>query len=168
MNNKEKILVGQFGSPIGLKGEIKVNFMTSNFETFKKLKNYTNFHGSLEWNFKKITYKGNKCVVHPDKSFSREDALKLKGEKIYSSKTFFPTLKNNEFYVNDLIGCKLFLTNNNHVSDVLDVKNFGAGDLLEIKYNNKKIFIPFDKANIVSINLNKKEIFANPIQGILD
>ena len=31
MNNKDKILVGQFSAPVGLKGEIKVNFMIRNY-----------------------------------------------------------------------------------------------------------------------------------------
>ena len=47
-------------------------------------------------------------------------------------------------------------------------KNFGAGDLLEVKYNTKLILIPFDKTNILSVNINKKEIIADPIPGILD
>jgi len=37
LSNKDIILVGQFGSPLGLKGEIKVNMMTTSFEVFKNL-----------------------------------------------------------------------------------------------------------------------------------
>ena len=54
MSNKDIILVGQFGSPLGLKGEIKVNMMTTSFEVFKNLKNYYNFDGSVAWNFKNM------------------------------------------------------------------------------------------------------------------
>ena len=41
-------------------------------------------------------------------------------------------------------------------------------NLLEVKYNNKLTLIPFDKTNILSVNINKKEIIADPIPGILD
>ena len=54
------------------------------------------------------------------------------------------------------------------IGEVIDVKNFGAGDLLEVNLNNKISLIPFDKENIVSVILNKKEIIANPIKGILE
>ena len=168
LSNKDIILVGQFGSPVGLKGEIKVNMMTTSFEVFKNLKNYYNFDGSVAWNFKNILFKNNKCVVQVEKYFSREDVLELKGQKIFSNKKFFPKTKDNEFYINDLIECMIFLKDNTSIGKVLSVQNFGAGDLLEVKYNTKLILIPFDKTNILSVNINKKEIIADPIHGILD
>ncbi len=168
MSNKEKILVGQFGSPVGLSGKIKINIMTSTFEVFKKLKKYTNFDESIIWNFKKITFKGNKCIVHLDNCFSFEDALKFKGQKIYSNKKYLPATKDNEYYADDLLGCKIIIEENNNTGEVVDINNFGAGDLLEVKLDNKIILIPFNKENIISVNLNKKEIIANPIVGILD
>ena len=134
MSNKDIILVGQFGSPLGLKGEIKVNMMTTSFEVFKNLKNYYNFDGSVAWNFKNILFKNNKCVVQVEKYFSREDVLELKGQKIFSNKKFFPKTKDNEFYINDLIECMIFLKDNTSIGKVLSVQNFGAGDLLEVKY----------------------------------
>ena len=168
MSNKDIILVGQFGSPVGLKGEIKVNMMTSSFKVFKNLKNYYNHDGSVVWKFNKILFKNNKCVVQLQEYFSRDDVLELKGQKIYSNKTFFPKTKASEFYINDLIECFIFLKDKSSIGKVLGVKNFGAGDLLEAKYNNKIILIPFDKTNILSVNINKKEIIADPIPGILD
>ena len=168
MSNKDIILVGQFGSPLGLKGEIKVNMMTTSFEVFKNLKNYYNFDGSVAWNFKNILFKNNKCVVQVEKYFSREDVLELKGQKIFSNKKFFPKTKDNEFYINELIDCMIFLKDNTSIGKVLSVQNFGAGDLLEVKYNTKLTLIPFDKTNILSVNINKKEIIADPIPGILD
>ena len=142
--------------------------MTSTFEVFKNLGIYTNFNGSLIWNFKSISFKNNKCIVKLDKYFSRDDVQNLKGEKIYSDKKFFPKIKDREFYVNDLIGCKVYLKNRSSLGEVLDIKNFGAGDLLEvIIYNKKTILIPFNQTNIISVSLSKKEIIADPIKGIL-
>ncbi len=168
MSNKDNILVGQFGSPIGLKGEIKVNMMTTSFEVFKSLKNYYNFDGTIAWNFKNILFKNNKCVVQIEELFSREEVLELKGQKIFSDKKFFPKTNDDEYYVNDLVECMIFLKDNSNIGKVLSVQNFGAGDLLEVKYNKKVIFIPFDKTNILSVNINKKEIVTDPISGILD
>tara|TARA_A100001011_G_scaffold338269_1_gene368985 strand:- start:3001 stop:3507 length:507 start_codon:yes stop_codon:yes gene_type:complete len=168
LSNKDKVLVGKFATPVGLNGEIKVNIMTSTFEVFKKLKSYSNYDGSIIWNFKKISFKGSKCVVHIENCFSREDALEFKGQEIYSNKNNFPSIKNNEYYVEDLIGCKLILNDNKLTGKVTNVKNFGAGDLLEVKLNNQIILIPFNKENIISVFINKKEIIADPIKGILN
>ena len=168
MSNKDIVLVGQFGAPVGLNGEIKVSIMTTTFEVFKQLNSYTNFDGSIVWNFSNITFKGNKCVVHIDNCFSREEASKFNGQNIYSSKKNFPAARENEFYISDLIGCKIILKKNDKPGEVTGVKNFGAGDLLEVKFDNKFVLIPFNKENNISVNLSKKEIIADPIPGILD
>ena len=63
---------------------------------------------------------------------------------------------------------RILFKNNTSIGKVLSVQNFGAGDLLEVKYNNKLSLIPFDKTNILSVNIDKKEIIADPIPGILD
>ncbi len=168
MSNENKVLVGQFGSPVGLKGDIKVNIMTSTFEVFKKLETFSNFDESIKWKFEKISMRNNKCVVHIENFFSQEDALKLKGQKIYSNKRYFPDIEKNQYYIYDLIGCKLILGKNKIIGEVIDVKNFGAGDLLEVKLNNKTSLIPFNKENVISVIIDKKEIIANPIEGILD
>ena len=168
MHNKDKILIGQFGAPVGLIGEIKINIMTSTFEVFKKFKNYSNFDGSIIWNFKKITLKGNRCIALLENCSSLEDVSKFKGEKIYSNKNYLPATKDNEYYVNDLIGCKIIIKHKNITGKVTDVKNFGAEDLFEVKLDNKIILIPFNRDNIISVSLRKNEIIADPIKGILE
>ncbi len=168
MSNKDLVLVGRFGAPVGLKGKIKVITMTTTFEVFKNLKNYTNFDGSIVWNFSNITLSGNKCIVHIDNCYSPEDASKFKSQNIYSSKKNFPATAENQYYINDLVGCKTIFKKNNMTGEVVSVKNFGAGDLLEVKLDNKLILIPFNNENNISVNLSKKEIILDPILGILD
>ncbi len=168
MSNKDIVLVGRFGAPVGLNGKIKVTIMTTTFQVFKNLKKYSNFDGSIVWNFNKINFTGNKCVVQIDNCSSPEDASKLKGQNIYSSKKHFPAIEENEYYINDLIGCKIIFKKMNMTGEVTSVKNFGAGDLLEVKLNNQFLLIPFNKENNIFINISKKEITADPIPGILD
>ncbi|MDC3131965.1 ribosome maturation factor RimM [Pelagibacteraceae bacterium] len=164
----DKILVGKFGSPVGLNGEIKVIMMTSTFEVFKNLKHYINFDETIKWNFSTISFRTNKCVVKLDSYSSYEDVLKIKGQKIYSYKKYFPETRENEYYVSDLIGCKFLILENNNTGEVTDIKNYGAGDIFEVNLNDKNYLIPFNKENIISVDLKNREITANPISGILD
>ena len=168
MSNKDSVLVGRFGAPVGLNGKIKVITMTTTFEVFKNLKSYTNFDGSVVWHFSNITLSGKKCIVHVDNCSSPVDASKLKGQNIYSSKKNFPATAENQYYINDLVGCKTIFKKNNMIGEVISVKNFGAGDLLEVKLDNKYVLIPFNNENNISVNLSKKEIMIDPISGILD
>ena len=168
MDKSESIEVGIFGSPFGLKGEIKVNFFTTSFVVFKNLKEYINEKNSIKWKFKNITLRNNYCIVNIVGCDSRNQAEKLKGIKIFSYKKFLPVIKNNQYYVNDLKKCNIFFSNGNLIGKVINVDNFGAGDLLETNFNNKNIYIPMNKENLISINLKKKEIIVEPIKGIID
>ena len=139
MKKNQPVLVGSFGSPRGLKGDISINIFMSNLKSFKMLKeffleeNKTTLHFTY---FKKI---GSKYIASLDKCCDRNTALSFKGKNIYSYRKNFPKLKKNEFYSTDLIGCKVTNTKNKILGSVIDLKNFGAGDLLEVHDKKKKL-----------------------------
>ena len=162
------IHVGTFGSPIGLKGEIKINILTSSFDLFKNLGDYFNEDYSVKWYFKNMRLQNNKIIVLLDNYNNRNDIKNLSGTKIFTSINNFPKIKKNEYYVKDLIECCIYIIGGKKIGNVINVDNFGAGDLLETKIKNKKIYIPFNDENLVSVNLNKKQIIVNPIKGIID
>ena len=168
MNKSDLVHVGTFGTAIGLKGEIKINLLTSNIDVFKSFDCLYNFDRSIEWKVDSITMRQKKCVAKLSHCKSRSEAEDLKNQKIYTSKENFPSTKDNEYYVSDLIDCKIMHSNGNDLGEIIDVNNFGAGDLLETIYNNKKIYIPMNKENVVSVDIEKKLIIVNPIQGIID
>jgi len=57
----------------------------------------------------------------------------------------------------------------NFLGKIKDIKNFGAGDLFEIKNSEKNNFyIPMNDDNVVKIDIKKKQIIVNPITGLLD
>ena len=168
MNKSDLVHVGTFGTAIGLKGEIKINLLTSNLEVFKSFDCLYNFDCSIEWKLDTIAMRQKKCVAKLSHCKSRSEAEDLKNQKIYTSKENFPSAKDNEYYVSDLMGCKITHTNGNDLGEVVNVKNFGAGDLLETNYKKKKIYIPMNKENVISVDIEKKIIFVDPIKGIID
>ena len=161
------IHVATFGAAIGLKGEIKVNLLTSTIDVFRSLDQYYNFDQSIKWSFDSVVMRQEKCVALPSHCKNRDDAEELKNQKIFSFKENFPSVNPNEYLVSDLIGCDIIHKNGNSLGNVISVDNFGAGDLLETIYKNKKIYIPLDD-NVLSVDLEKKIILVDPIKGIID
>jgi len=168
LNKSDLVHVGTFGVAIGLKGEIKINLLTSSLDVFKSLGYYYNSDRSIEWKFDSIVMRQQKCIAHPSNCKSRDDAEVLKNQKIFSLKNNLPYTKTNEYYVKDLVTCNIQHENGEFIGEVLSVDNFGAGDLLETMYKNKKIYIPLNNDNVVCINIKKKTIIINPIKGIID
>ena len=100
---------------------------------------------------------------------NRNAALDYKGVHIFSSKEYFSKISEDEYYVIDLIGCGVFNVEKESLGIVVDIKNFGAGDLIEITTANKKNFyIPMNDDNLISVNILEKKIIVNPMKGLLD
>ena len=160
--------MGTFGAAIGLKGEIKINLLTSSVDIFKSLDHYYNHDQSIEWKFDFIQMRHQKCVGLPSHCKNRDDAEHLKNQKIFVAKENFPKIKSNEYYVNDLIGCKINHENGTFIGNVISVDNFGAGDLIETIYKENNIYIPLNDENVLSVNIENKKIIVNPIKGIIN
>ena len=169
MKSKKMIHVATFGKPQGLKGEIKINIHVSSFEIFKKLDQFF-----MEDGISKITFKSFRALGKKNTSFildceDRGIAETYKGKKIFTLRESLPSTTNGEYYVFDLIGCKVFNMEKKELGLILDIKNFGAGDLMEISRANKKnFFIPMNTDNLINIDLKKMIITVDPILGLLD
>ena len=171
MKIKDLVHVGTFGQPQGLKGDIKINIFTSSLESFKILNKYfindkDDFNELFFISIKKI---GKKHIASIDLSKDRDEALTFRGKNIFTLRKNFPEINSDEHYIIDLIGCNVFDTKDYLLGVVDDIKNFGAGDLIEIKSMGKdNFYIPMNKENLINIDIKKRNIVVDPILGLLD
>tara|TARA_B110000438_G_C15307113_1_gene433745 strand:- start:8 stop:517 length:510 start_codon:yes stop_codon:yes gene_type:complete len=167
---KEKLIhVGSFGQPHGLKGEVKINFLTVTSNSFIKLKEYFMDNETNKWNFKYFRNSNKKLIGLLEDYYDRDASLSLKGKKIYSLRDNSQKTKNNQYYIIDLVDCVVKNKKNENLGIIIDVRNFGASDLMEIKNQYKKTFyIPFDTNNLINVDIDKKIIIVNPQDGLLD
>ena len=74
MNKLKFVHVGTFGAAVGLKGEIKINLLTSSVDVFTSIDHYYNYDQSIEWTFESIQMRNEKCVGLPSYCKNRDDA----------------------------------------------------------------------------------------------
>ena len=169
MKKKQLVHIGSFGRPLGLKGEVKIIVNIFEFNTIKCMSSYLiNERGSI-WNFQYLKIRKDKLIGKFQECNSRNCVEKLTGKKIFIDKRNLPKIKKNQFYVIDLINSKVKTINNELLGNIINIDNFGAGDLINIKKtNNKSFYIPMNEDNIVKVDIKKKLVIVNPIKGILD
>ena len=74
----------------------------------------------------------------------RNAAEALKQTKIYAQKSDFPAAEDGEYYSHELAGLEVRKPDGGKIGEVLAHHNFGAGDILEVKFNNGKTeMMPF-------------------------
>ena len=171
MKKKQLFHIGTFGKPVGLKGKIKITMHNFEFNKFisKSLSSYLVDEKNVFWNFQYLKINKNKFTGKLIKCNSINCAEKLNGKKIFIDINHLPKNKKNQFYIFDLINCEVKTSKNILLGNIIDIDNFGAGDLIKIKKdNNKSFYIPMNEDNIVKVDIKKKLVIVNPIKGILD
>ena len=73
-----------------------------------------------------------------------------------------------EFYLFQLIGCRVIGPEGRRVGRVRDVVPVGTEQLLLVEGEGKEIFIPFHRSICVKVDVNAKEIHLDPPDGLLD
>ena len=142
---------------------------TSNFNLFKSFDHYLDENGNNVWDFDYLNFNKNRIIGKLKKCFDRNCVEKLKGKKIFTNKINLPKTKKNQFYVNDLINCKVLNSNNELLGKIINIDNFGAGDLINIKNKiGKSFYIPMNDENITKVDIKKKIIIVNPLKGMLE
>ena len=99
---------------------------------------------------------------------TREAAEALKGTRLCVPRDRLPALGDDEFYHADLIGLSVQDTGGAPLGRVRAIHDHGAGDLLELEGAGGGIMLPFTRAVVPTIDLERGRIVADPPPGLLD
>lgn len=137
------------------KDELTFNSTGSNRDTYKN---------ELE----NVKYIKNSVIIKCKNINSIEEAKRYIGYDIYIDRKDAKLLKDNEYYIPDLIGSKLIDENYNVLAEVIDIIDNMSQAKLIVKKNNKEYIIPLVSEFIKKIDLNNKIITVKLIEGLLD
>ena len=89
-------------------------------------------------------------------------ALALRGTTLFLPRHLLPEPADDEFYYSDLINLKLVNAMGQKIGHVINVCNYGAGDLLDVFLDStgQTELIPFSKACVPEINIAQGFVMA--------
>ena len=161
---KRFIEMGQIVAPSGIRGEVKINpnCHVSDFATYAP---FFDEHGhTLKVSVKRI-FK-NQVIALINDVRDRNSAEALRGTKLFVQRKSLPTLKDNEYYVCDLINMTV-KENSKVIGSVIDVQNYGASDILQIKKSDgSELLLAMSPATILNVDLTNKEILVDIPQEV--
>ena len=129
------ILVGVISSAHVIKGDIIVKSYTDPIDNIANLKLFDD--KNVIFPIKKIraTAKGSIICKHSN-CHDRNQAEALIGTKLYCIREDLPKTDEEEFYFEDLKSLQVLNLKGKKVGIISEIFNFGAGDLVEIKFSN--------------------------------
>jgi len=155
------ICLGKIVAAHGIKGELKVKNFTASPEDMLLYGALSNKDGTR---FFELALKGvhkGLLLVKIKGVDTRNDAESLIGTELFVSRDKLPDLENNTFYQADLVGSEVLdVETKNKIGKVVGVYNFGAGDILEIKFDGIKQteMLPFNDTYVPFVDVQNKTL----------
>lgn len=162
-------LVGKVSKPQGIKGEVKVEVITSFPEHFEELSElYMDEDVNCVVAIEKTRFAKNFVYIKFKNIDSRNDAEAIRNKYLYiSEKELFP-LEDDEFYHHQLIGLKVFSEEGLYIGKIIDVETYPENDIISIKSDDKSIhLVPVVKEFIKDINIETQKVTIKVLDGLL-
>lgn len=122
----------------GVTGEVRLKLFGEGLASLKTHKSFND--GALTLSKIRDDNKGG-AIARFAELQNRTDAEKLRGTVLTVARDALPPLAEGEYYHADLIGLAAVSDAGEALGEVVDVQNFGAGDVIEIKRPNGKTFM---------------------------
>lgn len=186
----EKYLrIGVITKPHGLKGEVKVFSTTDYPERFKEVEQVVlkTPKGDVETRIQSAKLISGMAVVKFAAYNDVEEVKNLHGTEIYIDRRYGQTLEEGEYYIADLIGCRVFADEDlsaypalslsgNVLGTVKDVIQTGANDVYLVDtgvkskknpQNNMEVLLPVIPQCILNVDIEEAKILVHIMEGLV-
>lgn len=150
----QKFYLGKVVKPQGVKGELKLKPNVDSNYMVEKLT--TVFFNESDQPIKivKIVYRLGFIYLTIEGLTDRTRAESYRNFKVYAIKDEIST-KDDEFFIEDLVGQGVYDQSGNFVGTVLEIENYGASDIIVILEERREYSVAFLKDIFVSVSKNK-------------
>ena len=157
-----RVIVGKFTAPHGIRGQMKLVSYTENPADIARY-NLTNKSGDKTFSFKMRPATKGQWVATLKDVTTREQAELLRNVELYADRAEFDAPDEDSFFIEDLVGLRV-MKEEEHYGTVLTVQNYGAGDIIEIKKasNGKKELYLFNEATFPEVDIKAQIIHFFP------
>jgi len=168
--NQEFIIIGKVVSTQGNKGEVNVFPLTDSIDRFKNLATVflKNNNSQTILNIEKIRIKKNMVILKLKDIENIKEAKTIVGSFLEVERKNAVKLPKDTYFIFEIIGLEVYTENNVFLGKVENVISTGSNDVYIVKSKNKKeLFIPAIREVIKDVNLGKKQITINMVDGLI-
>ncbi|MCK5812526.1 MAG: ribosome maturation factor RimM [Clostridiales bacterium] len=157
--------IGKIVNVHGIKGEVKIYPYTDYVEVFESLSYLIIDKKEMKISNARIHKK--MVLVQFEDIINRSQAEKHINKIVYIHRKDGHQLSTNEYYLNDLMGCKV-LEDNRHLGTIVDIVHTGSNDVYIVRDKENEILIPALKTVILKVDIANKEIIVKLPEGLLE
>jgi 16S rRNA processing protein RimM len=156
------ILMAAITAAHGLDGSVKLKLFSDDPASLKRSKSFSTDRRTT-LSLKSSRTQSGMVVARFAEIADRTAAEQWRGAKLYIARADLPAPSADEIYHIDLIGMSVITPDAAIVGTVIDVPNYGAGDLLDIKQaDGKTILVPYRDIAVLNLDTATRRITIDP------
>ncbi|MDP2891637.1 MAG: ribosome maturation factor RimM [Bacillota bacterium] len=154
------IRIGLILKPQGISGEVKAKPLTDDPSRFKKLAEAIIEKGGAAkpYAVSGVSIRNGYVFIRLEGVCSRNDAEALRGAYIATARENAVELPPDTYFIDELIGCGVYLASGRRLGEVIEVIRTGANDVYSVRTEKGALLIPAIKKVIKGINTAAKRI----------
>jgi 16S rRNA processing protein RimM len=169
-SNPAHVLMGRLGAPHGVRGEIRLQSFTGDPQAIADYGPLTDRAGQKSVTLLSVRALGKDMLVARIEGVaSREAAAALNGVELFLPRARLPATEDeDEFYLADLIGLRAQTPAGADIGRIVAVRNFGAGDILEIAPvgGGETLMFPFTKTVVPVVSVAEGRVVIEPPEEV--
>ena len=156
------IVVGRVAGAFGVKGEVRITTYTADPLALAEYRDLKRQDGAPALTILSARPTKGGIIVRTREVETREQAEALRGLKLHIPRDVLPEPETeDEFYVADLIGLAVETPEGEPLGRVKEVRDFGAGDLLEVApVAGESWWLPFTKESVPEVQVAERRVVA--------
>lgn len=165
---KEFLECGKIVGTHGVKGMVRIQPWSDDGEFLTDFKRFFIDGGNTEIKPLSVKPHGRVVLALFDGVTSIEQAEKLRGKTLLIKRED-ANLADGRYFIDELIGCKVFDAENNALLGILtDVSSTGANDVWHITKDGIEYLVPAIPDVIVNVDIIAEKVIIKPLKGIFD
>ena len=168
----ENISIGKILNFHGIKGEVKVGFTKGKEHQLENLKQVVVSKNGTDTvlNVETVRFHKNFALIKFKEINSINEVEEIKGSDIKIAKNEIErNLAEEEYLISDIIGLQVLNKDGEKIGSIKNVGTNGASEILEIIDGNEKThLVPFVKDLVPVVDIPKKIVVINDIEGLIE
>jgi len=163
LNNSKPVFlaVAKIYKPHGLNGEVSAGLLTDFPERLTEGKQVYIGETHIPSIINTIRWMGKKYLISFEGSYSVDSVGSFRNQIVYIRGKNLPVLTDNEYYHHDLIGMRVFSSEDHKIGFLVEIICTGANDVYIIKPENKdakEILIPAIKSVVKNVDIKNNKM----------
>ena len=170
MKHPQYFLFGQISKAHGIKGELVVVLATETPSYYKDQKAlFIEVQGKLiPYFIEKMDLLKGKAIIKFEEITSPSAATALQTAEVYLPVSALPAKTEGDFYYHDVIGFTVVDKEKGELGIVKDIYELPGHDIMAMDYMEQEVLIPLHESIIQSADIEKKLVFVELPEGLLD